>query len=98
GWLETATKTARDKLTSTTKSESRCRSHDRNIENVRVMAGRHGEVSRCDPNATRHGKRPLNARRLQRKQTTLKSVNILHACETPGSRSRTDASLLNFPM
>jgi hypothetical protein len=69
---------------------------DRSIERVRVMVGRHGEAIRCDPNAKSHGKRPLNARRLQRKQTTLKSVNITHACEMRGSRWRTDASLSNF--
>jgi len=56
-----------------------------------------GKIS-CDPNAKPHGKRPLNARRLQRKQTTRKSVNTMRACETRGSRSRTDANLSNFLM
>jgi len=80
------------------KGESRCRDHGRSIESVRVKGGPTGESNRCDPNATRPGKRPLSARYLQRKQTTLKSTNIMCVCETPGLRSRTDASLLNFPM
>jgi len=80
------------------KGEARCRDYGHSIESVRVKGGPTGESNRCDPNATRHGKRPLSARCLQRKQTTLKSANIMCVCETPGSRSRTDASLLNFPM
>jgi hypothetical protein len=65
---------------------------------MKVMGGRYGKAIRCDRNATPHGKRLLSARRLQRKQTTLKSGNILHACEMRGSRSRTEVNLSNFLM
>src|SRR5262249_15754002 len=87
---------ARDKLIPTTKSVSRCGDHGHSIESVR--GGPTGGSNRCDPNATRHGKRPLSARCLQRKQTALKSANIMCVCKTPGSRSRIDARLLNLPM
>ena len=56
------------------------------------IAEEHAELARLKE------KRPRNARRLQRKQTTLKSVNILHACEMRGSLSRTDVNLSNFLM
>ena len=65
------------------------------------MPSRDGEAIRCDLNATPHGKRPLNARRLQKKQikqATLKSANTTRACEMRGSRWPTDASLLHFLM